>query len=153
MAQRTTTLKVQEILGDNWAGSNVQPYIDIASSIVDQANTLAFSAKGFSLTPTQLELMERWLAAHFYCTMDPIFMQKATDGASGSFQRKVGDGFDATDYGKAACNVDTSGVLTAIGKRQFASGFGDPGHCRNNPPLYPRVNGISPRPVSPWCDW
>jgi hypothetical protein len=123
---RTTEIKVQAILARNWNGTtNLLPFIEMASATIDQAVSLAASSKGISLSAVQQELMERWLAAHFYCMMDPLYMSKSGGGASGSFQKKVGEGFDSTDYGKAACNVDQSGVLTAIGKRQFAAGFTD----------------------------
>ena len=71
-------------------------------------------------TSAQLELLERYLAAHFYCKSDPLYISKGNMGASGSFQRKTDDGFQLTEYGRAACEMDTTGVLSAIGKRQVA---------------------------------
>ncbi len=69
-------------------------------------------------------MIERWLAAHYYCAMDPVYMSKSTGGASGSFQRKAGDGtFETTEYGRMACSLDYSGATAAVGKRQFAYGI------------------------------
>jgi hypothetical protein len=136
MAIRTIPALVQAILGSNYGAvrdnttglltnPDLTPYITIASSIIDQAVPIQQDL-GFVYTdgpaPSQLEIQERWLSAFFYCLMDPMYMSKSTSGASGGFQRKQGEGFEANEYGKAACNADVSGVLTAIGKRQVAGG-------------------------------
>lgn len=125
---RTIPIAVQAILGgtanaSNWDGiTDLTPYIDSASAVVDRVVATALSNKSITLSAVEQELIERWLAAHFYTVMDPLYMSKSTRGASGSFQRKTGEGFECTDYGRTACQMDYSGSLRAIGLRQFASG-------------------------------
>jgi hypothetical protein len=128
MSQRTTVAAVQGILGGNYGKvngvlMNLQPFIDSATVIVDRVAVCA-AKRHKTLGPAELELVERWLAAHAYCHMDPIYMSKSTAGASASFQRgSGGEGFESTDYGKMAVRIDYSGCLSAIGKRQVARGF------------------------------
>ena len=127
---RTNAVAVQEILGgtndnSNWDGiTDVIPFIRTASMIVDRVQQYAlqkpWTTGGFVHTQLELREIETWLAAHFYCVNDPLYQSQATGGASGSFQRKIGEGFETTDYGRAACNMDVSGMLRAIGLRQFA---------------------------------
>lgn len=119
---RTNAILVQAILQDNYkAGVDLTPFITAATTIVDRVATGA-AAKCLPLTTSELELIERWLAAHFYCVNDPLYMSKSTGGASGNFQRGAPtEGFQTTDYGRQAVALDYSGVLNAIGKRSFAS--------------------------------
>jgi len=124
MTIRTTQAAVREILAANWDGkSDLAGYIAGASMVVDQAVPW-FGKRDRVMrqnyTSAQLELLERYLAAHFYCKSDPLYISKGNMGASGSFQRKTDDGFQLTEYGRAACEMDTTGVLSAIGKRQVA---------------------------------
>jgi len=129
---RTKPELVEAVLGgtaeeSNWDGmTDLTPYISSATVIVDRVYSAALN-KAFNavtLTAQELELIERWLAAHFYCTMDPLYRSKSTLGASGQFQRgQAAAGFETTDYGARACEIDYSGCLRAIGLRQFAGGF------------------------------
>lgn len=156
---RTNPQSVQAVLGgtslgSNWDGmTDLTPFIATASAIVDRAVTGAANKGwvqgGVTLSAVEAELIERWLAAHFYVVMDPLYQSKSTQGASGSFQRKTESGFEVTDYGRTACQLDYSGTLRAIGLRQFAGGqwlgqllnpneFTDPADIANNNP-----NGLS----------
>jgi hypothetical protein len=129
---RTTAKAVQDVLGPNYDAKkkvNLRPFIDSASDVVDQVLLLSkrksrvISIGG--LKASTLELIERWLAAHFYCISDPLYMSRTTQGASGSFQRAAAkDGFASTDYGKTAMDVDISGCLKNINLQQFASVLG-----------------------------
>lgn len=154
---RTNVAAVQAVLGgtaktSNWdAITDLTPFIQAASAIVDRAVTAAASKFGFiggiTLSALEQELIERWLAAHFYCMYDPLYQSKSTQGASGTFQRKSGEGFETTEYGRTACQLDYSGSLRAIGLRQFAGmswagqaltvdefGTGTAGNYPGNPP-------------------
>lgn len=127
---RTNPSAVQAILGgttpnSNWDGlTDLSPFIRAASIIIDRVKVAAqgkpWVRGGVRLTAVELKEMETWLAAHFYLIRDPLYQSKSVGGASGTFQRKQGDGFETTDYGRAACNIDFSGTLRAIGLRQFA---------------------------------
>jgi hypothetical protein len=120
---RTTILQVQGILGSNYGPledgtlPDLQQFIDSATVIVDRVATCA-SNRNKTLTDGELELIERWLSAHLYAQMDMLYQSRSTGGASGSFQGQTGMSLDSTRYGQTAVNIDYSGCLSAIGKRQ-----------------------------------
>lgn len=125
MAQRTTISAVQAVLNDDYgaleSGSSpsLQPFIDTASAITDRVEACA-SRRNKALTAAELELVERWLAAHCYAMNDQPYSSRSVQGKSGSFQGQTGMYFEATKYGQTAISVDWSGCLMAIGKRQTA---------------------------------
>jgi hypothetical protein len=126
MAYRTNPGLVAGILGDNYNGkTDLGQFIAPANAVVTQVQEYALTGLFcYTHTPAELELIERWLAAHFYCQSDPLYMSSSNLGASGSFQRaSATDDFGSTDYGKSACRMDVSGKLSAIGKRQIAVGL------------------------------
>lgn len=103
---RTTAIKVQEILGSNWDGkSRMDPYMEVATDVVTQVDDAA-TEKDIILSSTRLELIERWLAAHYYTMMDPLYKSKGTDKASGTFMER--------SYKEVAIQLDTSASLSAI---------------------------------------
>ncbi len=125
---RTTFDAVAELLGDGQAGGNydtvnqpsLQGFIETASAVVDRVATCA-TRKGLDLSTTELELIERWLAAHFYCVVDPIYTSRSTNGASASFQvGQAMEGFGSTEYGRQALAMDYSGCLKNISLKQRA---------------------------------
>lgn len=119
---RTTAANVAAVLVDSSLSSNGQgdydgttdltPYIDAASSVVDD---LEDADEDGVLTSTKLELVERWLAAHYYTIMDPIYVSKSTLGRSASFQQR--------SYKDVAIDLDPTGELAALLGRQRAGGF------------------------------
>jgi hypothetical protein len=62
--------------------------------------------KGITLSSTTLELIERWLSAHYYTVMDPLYKSKNTGRAGASFNDR--------SYADTAKQLDTSGCLAAI---------------------------------------
>lgn len=117
---RTTSASVQDILGNNYDGStSLTPFIDTATAIVDRVETCA-ADRDKALTDAELELIERWLAAHCYQQMDQGYASKSTDGAGASFHGQTGMHLESTKYGQMALRLDWSGCLTAIGSRQTA---------------------------------
>src|SRR5678815_4561967 len=120
MSARTTTALVQEILDRNYdrlRSPNLQPYIDWASSIVDQVAVDA-AAKSMTLSSTSLEIIERWLAAYGYTKMDPLYASKSTQGASGAFVTSQSLDGEQERYKRAAIEADWSGCLNAILNRK-----------------------------------
>lgn len=129
---RTTNSLVQGVLGGNYGRVNgvlspLDPYVVTASAIVDQLILLAGQnnrqVPSDGSVGSQAELIERWLAAAYYCKLDPLFTQKGQGGASASFERGERDasGSQYKEYEKAAVDMDPSGCLTAILKRKVAS--------------------------------
>jgi hypothetical protein len=93
------------------------PYIDAASMLIDQAVTCA-AKKNKALTTTQQEILERWVAAHFYCCSDRTYQARNTAQAGGTFSGQTAMYLEATLYGQTAMRLDPSGCLAAIGGKQ-----------------------------------
>lgn len=120
---RTSTANVALILGDHYlAGSSpdLQAFIDTANLVITRVNTCA-TAKGITLSTDELEMLERYLAAHYFSHADQMYQSKATNGASGSFQGQTGKGIESSQYGMTAIQLDPSGCLAAITKGNRAS--------------------------------
>ncbi len=123
---RTTVAAVQAILGDNYDDfTDLQPFIDTASAVVDDVVVCSRSRlpPTIILTDAKAELIERWLACHYYHIMDQLYQVKSTSEASATFQGQTTMSVEGSKYGQVAINLDFSGCLSAISKRQFARGF------------------------------
>jgi hypothetical protein len=108
---RTSPTAVQNILGTEYDVTNrpsLNGFIDTASADVD--DVLANDVQGL-MTPNRLELIERWLAAHYYQISDPGYKSRTTAGASGSFNGETTMVFMSTRYGQQACAIDSTGWL------------------------------------------
>jgi hypothetical protein len=108
---------------------DLTPYIAAANAVVNQVvslsskRPLAGNFFGTTLDSTTAELVERWLAAHYYQAQDKGFESKSTGVSSGSFQGQKGStGLETTEYGKRALLLDWTGCLEALDKRKFAGG-------------------------------
>ena len=120
---RTTAAAVKLVLNRDYDfkhDPDLTPYIDAASSLVDDVADCAV-AKGAALSDAKLELIERWLSAHFYQQSDMGFASKSTQGASASFHGRTDMGGDSTLYGQSAQALDPSGCLRALLKGARAS--------------------------------
>lgn len=118
---RTSTEAVQAILGGNWDGeTSLTPFIEAASSLVDDLIACAEEDEE-TVSATKAELIERWLAAHFYAAMDPSVKSESTDGASVSYEGKEEAGLGETRYGRRALSLDTSGCLVTLSSGVRAS--------------------------------
>lgn len=124
MAIRTTSALVQGVLGADYGQKpsgelpSLTPYIRIANQVTDRVATAAVDNKNITLTSAELEVIETWLAAHFYTKMDPVYTSKSTGGASGSFVRGK---TEPEPYKDGAIAADYSGCVNAILNRFFAS--------------------------------
>lgn len=121
---RTSSTLVEGILrvgpgGDYDGSTDLTPYIDTAAAVVNRVAACAVN-KGFVLSSDELELIERWIAAHFYAMSDQPYLEKETERARGKFQGVTKMHFEATKYGQVAMDIDYSGCLTNISKRTFA---------------------------------
>jgi hypothetical protein len=123
---RTTSDAVIAILVYNYdfkRNPDLTGFIDTASVLVDQvvANALLLPLP-VTVSAASAELIERWLAAYFYCKMDPLKTTKSTQGASGSY---VSNGSslegEGDRYKRGAIEIDTTGCLHALLNRQTAS--------------------------------
>lgn len=119
---RTTQGKVVGLLRRDFdadALPDLTGFIDTASAVVDRVVNCALG-KGLSLGAPTLELIERWLAAHYYTRSDLTYASNTTDGASASFHGQTGMALDASFYGQSALDLDWTGCLNAVSKRQRA---------------------------------
>lgn len=91
---------------------SLEGFIDTASKLVDRVECCANG----KLDDQTLELLERWLACHFYASINPNILQsKSIGGASKSYQvGQVGTGIEGTPYGQQALALDTTGCLESI---------------------------------------
>jgi hypothetical protein len=111
MAARTTETLVKKILeADDTIITDYEPFITMANELT----TECCGAASIGYSSTRLELIERNLAAHFCCMIDPrVASEKAGDVAV-TYQHEIDLGFRQTVYGQAALRLDTNGGLAAL---------------------------------------
>ena len=99
------------------------PFMTAANSLVDDVIECA-SSKGVAVSDAKAELIETWLAAHFYkYAYDRQFSNKSTAGASGSYTGQTAMYLEGTTYGHTAIVLDRSLCLVNFSKQQVAGGF------------------------------
>ena len=113
MAVRTTDPKVREIVSVD-DGTSLAPFIEAAASLVDE---LVSTPQGANLDSERLELIERWLAAHFYLQLDPAYESLSVGKTRGKFQGRTGMVLSSTFHGQTAMALDTTGYLSRLSKR------------------------------------
>ena len=116
MAIRTSDNAVKGILVDDYDSDrddppSLDPYIETAAAIVDR-----LAAAAPALSAHELELIERWLAAHCYTCMDQTYVSRSTNGGSGTFRGQNGEGLRGSNYGRMALNIDYTGTLMSLDK-------------------------------------
>jgi hypothetical protein len=125
VAIRTTPAAVKAILRDGTANSDydgvtdLSPFIESFSSIVDEAVTMAVK-NGEAIN--NAEILERWGAAWAYCMADQQFQSRNTMSAGGSFRGQTGMGLDANMYGQTMKTFDRTKWVTAIAEGKVADG-------------------------------
>lgn len=104
---RTTAELVQGIVKIG-RGADLTPFIATANVIV----TEHCGSAGY--TDDELELIERWLSAHFYKVLAPTVASQYAEGAGQSYTIPTKVGFGATLYGQTAMRLDAAGGLAAL---------------------------------------
>jgi hypothetical protein len=107
---RVTSQEVKEIIETSI--TDVTVFITSANLIV----TDYLAGEGYSTE--KLKEIERWLSAHFVCAMDMRVQSESVNGASASYQGSTGMGLDSTSYGQRVKMLDSSGVLSSLGRRK-----------------------------------
>lgn len=115
---RTTQSAVEAIIEvDGDAIPDISPFIDDAALVVEEDLAVLDT-----LSESRLELIERYLTAHFIAIRDPRVASEKAGPVSASYQYKLGDALKGTTYGQAALALDSTGTLAALGeKRKTAS--------------------------------
>jgi len=106
---RTSSAAVAAII-ETEVSIDLTPFIEAANHIVTRVCTDSDYAD------TELELIERWLAAHFYAIRDPRVADEAAGSVSQRFQYKVDLNLSVTTYGQQAMMLDTEGNLATLSR-------------------------------------
>lgn len=104
---RTTAEKVAEIIEVD-EDISLTPFILSANELVTECCLAA------DYTSTRLELIERYLAAHFYTLRDPRPVREEAGSVAITYQSKVGLRLSVSHYGQHAIVLDTAGGLKAL---------------------------------------
>ncbi len=95
--------------------SVTQPYIDMASAMVDN-----YSARCSTASIHTLKMIETLLACHLMVTMGPLkssaLKSKTIGTSSETYLVNGGTGMQASSYGQQACMLDPCGVLADMDK-------------------------------------
>lgn len=104
---RTTEAAVRKLIETDL--TDVSPFMEAASVIVDDI------ASANTVSGSRLELIERWLSAHFIEVKDPRASSESAGGVSQSFAMgSRGMYFELTFYGQQAMLLDSTGTLIAM---------------------------------------
>lgn len=109
MARTTSTLVAGVIEVD--VTIDLEPFITTANELVTEI------CVGQGHSDTRLELIERWLSAHFYTIRDPRRTSEKAGPVSEDYQSNVGFNLANSHYGQQAIFLDTSGRLAAFNHR------------------------------------
>lgn len=116
---RTTAVEVKKLVEvDASISTDLIPFITTASSLVDSVVATAKKADGSNYyNDTQLELIERWLAAHFYTVRDNRAAAEKADIVSVNYQYDIGKMLSSSMQGQTALMLDTAGGLASLSKQ------------------------------------
>ena len=113
---RTTAAQVKAIIETDSSiivvDADLDPFILVANELVTELCT-GTAGPTTAYTSTRLELIERWLAAHFYCVRDPRTTNESA-GVSVGYESKVDLGLALSRYGQQAKLLDTHGGLATL---------------------------------------
>ncbi len=108
-----TTEALVRALGSFPSTLSLDAYIATANILVDDVEATGATC----LTAARLELIERWLSAHFAAVNAPKVTSKSIAGASSSFEGAAsGQGLSLTRFGQQAMALDCSGYLRNLDK-------------------------------------
>jgi len=106
---RTTSAAVAGILLSDLNSADVlTPFIEAANDLVTNV------CVPLTYTATTLELIERWLAAHFYCIAKPQLEFEKVSEAVEKPQAKIDLHLNQTRYGQQAMSLDYKGGLANL---------------------------------------
>lgn len=90
---------------------DLDPFIESANMIVTDV------CSDSSYTDAKLELIERYLSAHFYTLRDPRAKIEQAGDVRVEYQSKVDLGFNTSHYGQMAMRLDTEGNLARLDQK------------------------------------
>ncbi len=114
---------------------DLSPFIFSANELVTE-----FCAVDVTYSPSRLELIERWLSAHFYATLDQQAESEGVGAVKSKYQGITAMELDGTRWGQQAMLLDTKRYLAhhsklvaegrikiKVGISSMASSAGAPG--------------------------
>lgn len=107
MAIRTTDSAVTGIIEVD-VDIPLTPFIETANNLVDRV------CVNSEYSDATLELIERWLSAHFYATRDPRASMERAGSVEEQFEGSTKVGLSNTRYGQQALLLDTAGNLALL---------------------------------------
>jgi hypothetical protein len=113
---RTTPELIQGVmlddfpLDENDEPLDVSPFILAATTLVSRL-ALGALENEVPVLDEELELIERWLAAHYISTPNRPLQSAKTGDASARYQGRTDMYLDATFYGQTAVTLDPTGYL------------------------------------------
>ena len=110
MAIRTTAEAVGAII-DVASNITLTPFMEVANALVTEC------CSEDDYDAARLELIERWLSAHFYAIRDMQPNQERAGDVSVWYQSKVDLGLSVTHYGQQAMMIDTAGGLAELNQQ------------------------------------
>lgn len=105
---RTTPSKVRGIIEGVEEDFDLDPFIETANMLVS-----AMCAP-LGYTSSQLEVIERWLAAHFYSCDHSRLLEEVIGRSREMIEGKVGMGLQLTHHGQQVALLDYLGGLTSV---------------------------------------
>lgn len=119
MPLRTTAAAVELILFEYQSAVSLVPFIEVANDLVTE---VCVNSDSYTYTTTKLELIERWLSAHFYEIREARAYNVGAGSVRETKESRVDLGFDLTRYGQMAKRIDVAGNLAAMDKRTEIGG-------------------------------
>lgn len=81
---------------------------------ISLANELVTELLSTYYTEFRLELIERYLAAHFYTVSNPLAKSEKAGDVGVTYEGVTEMGFNSSKYGQTAMRLDTKGLLAAL---------------------------------------
>lgn len=115
MARTTSDLVKTTVETDDTISTDLAAYIAVANAIVTEKCEPAVDSNGDKIhDATRLEMIERYLAGHFYACRDNAarITSESAGPVSASYSSSIGKGLEQTIQGQQAMALDTSGALS-----------------------------------------
>jgi len=111
MANRVTTEEVKQII--ETVEAEIEPFIKAANIVVSE------HLVGSGMGAATLKEIERWLTAHFISVKDKRPRSENIGAAQMVYETPLlGKGLDGTMYGQQVKILDSSGRLSALGRKR-----------------------------------
>ena len=114
---RTTVANIKKIIEVDLTiiavDADMDAFIDVANELVTEMCT-GTNGPSTAYTVARLELIERWLSAHFYAIRDPRVKSEKAGPVGVNYQEKVDLNLKLTHYGQQAMMLDTNGGLRSL---------------------------------------